>query len=84
MALLSQLIRTAAITGDTRAMNAWFADRQGKEWAERTMGAAMRPALSGASRRPDPAERLRALTELRDRGVLTDAEAERLRARLRV
>jgi|1186.fasta_scaffold43748_3 hypothetical protein len=80
MALLMQMIRTAAITGQTDRMNAWFADRQGAEWAERTMGAAL-PELS---RRPSAAARLRELTELHRRGVIDDAELERLRERLGV
>jgi hypothetical protein len=72
MALLSQLMRQAAITGDNRRINAWFADRQGAEWAERTMGAAM------------PSRRGQELDALRRRGVLSDDEAARLRARLRL
>jgi Short C-terminal domain len=86
MALLSQLIRTAAITGDPGRINAWFADRQGKRWAEQTVRAAFPPRTPGAAARPaaDPAERLRTLTELHERGVVTDAEFERLRARLGV
>jgi hypothetical protein len=46
MALLSQLIRTVAITGDTQRVNAWFADRQGGRWAEQTVRAAF-PAQTG-------------------------------------
>lgn len=41
MALLSQMIRSVAITGDASRVNAWFADRQGKEWAERTVRGAL-------------------------------------------
>jgi hypothetical protein len=79
MVLLSQLFRSAAITGRTDYMNAWFADRQGGRWAEQTVRAAL-PRVPGA-----PAGRsLADLTELRRRGVITDAEFEQLRARLRV
>ena len=88
MVLLSQLIRRAAITGRTDDVNAWFAGRQGGRWVEQTVRAAVPPAgppprtteAAGA----DPAERLRELTELHQRGVLTDAEFEGLRARLGV
>jgi hypothetical protein len=94
MALLSQMIRTVAITGRTDTVNAWFADRQGGRWAEQTIAAALPQAAPRAAQGPppaghdpssaDPAERLRALTELHQRGVVTDAELEALRARLRV
>jgi hypothetical protein len=36
MVLLSQLIRTAAITGRTDNLAEWFAERQGGRWAEQT------------------------------------------------
>ena len=78
MVLLSQLIRTTAITGRT-ANAEWFAGRQGGRWAEQMV----RSAVPSARDR-DSAETLRELTELRQRGVLTDAEFEGLRARLRV
>jgi hypothetical protein len=90
MALLSQLIRTAAITGRTDTMNAWFAGRQGGRWAEQTMGAAF-PTLPGHAGAQPPArskadrdQALRDLGELHLRGFVTDAELEDLRARLQV
>ena len=56
MVLLSQMFRTAAITGRTDAYDAsWFAGRQGGR---------------------------RELDELEQRGVLSETEAEALRARL--
>ena len=95
MVLLSQLIRTAAITGRTDNLAEWFAGRQGGRWAEQMVRSAVPPR--GAPRPgprsqpaetspsgPAPAETLRELTELHQRGVLTDAEFEGLRARLRV
>jgi hypothetical protein len=95
MVLLSQLIRTAAITGRTDNLAGWFAGRQGGRWAEQIVRSAVPPA--GAPRpvaQPhapetspsgrNPAETLRELTELHQRGVLTDAEFGGLRARLRV
>jgi hypothetical protein len=86
VALFSQLIRTAAITGRTDTMNAWFADRQSAQWVERTMAAAV-PAVPAAPPRQvrplaDPRATVQTLTELHDRGFVTDAEYERLRARL--
>jgi hypothetical protein len=77
--LLSQLIRTAAVTGRTDNLAEWFAGRQGGRWAEQMV----RDAVP-RGRRADPAERLRELKELHKRGVLTDAEFESLRSRLRV
>jgi Short C-terminal domain len=89
MVLLSQLIRRAAITGRTDTINAsWFAGRQGGRWAEQTVRSAMPtaapPTRSTAPASRDPAETLRELTELHQRGVLTQAEFEDLRTRLGV
>ena len=93
MALLSGLMRTAAITGRTDTINAWFAGRQGKRWAEQTVSAAFPMAAPGPAARPpaaaprrpaDPARTLRELTELHEQGVITDAELDGLRARLSV
>jgi hypothetical protein len=82
MVLLSQLMRHAAITGRTDTFDAeWFAGRQGGRWAEQTVRAAIPTAAPPA---PTNSETLRELTELHQRGVLTDAEFEGLRARLRV
>ena len=75
MVLLSQLIRHAAITGRTDATGDWFAGRQGGRWVEQTVRSAMPTGR-------DPAETLRELTELHQRGVLTRAEFESLRARM--
>jgi hypothetical protein len=83
MALLSQMIRNVAITGRTDNLNAWFADKQGKQWAERTI----RRAFAGTRPHqpppppPDPALTLQRLTELRDGGDITQAEFDQLRAR---
>jgi hypothetical protein len=80
--LLSGLIRTAAITGRTDTINAWFAGRQGGRWVEQTVRAAM-PAPAPPATGRDPEQMLRELAELHRRGVVTDAEFDRLRARLR-
>jgi hypothetical protein len=73
MALMSQMIRSVAITGNTDYVNAWFADRQGGRWAEQTVRAAF-PQQT--------APQLRELDDLRRRGAVTDAEFDRLRARI--
>ena len=73
--LLSGLIRTATVTGRTDYINAWLGERQGGRWAEQTVRSVV-PAA-----RPRTASR-RELDELHERGVVTDAEYEQLRARL--
>ncbi len=82
MVLLSQMIRTAAVTGRTDMVSAWFGGRQGGRWAEQTVRAAVPTAGRQARPGHDPAETLRELTELHARGFLTDAEFETLRADL--
>ena len=85
MALLSGLMRTAAITGRSDRIDAWFADRQGARWTERTVQAAFpaRAARSAPRRRAaDPAETLRKLQDMRASGILTDSELKQLRTRL--
>ena len=80
MALLSQMIRTVAITGRTDTVNAWFASRQGGRWAEQTIRDAFPAQRSRSARSPaDPDKTLRELKELHERGVITDAELEHLR-----
>jgi hypothetical protein len=90
MALLSRMMRTVAVTGRTEDIHTWFADRQAGRWAERTMRAGLPSPASSARGTPaaavspspaDPAETMRGLTRLHERGILTDAEFERLRAR---
>lgn len=92
MVLLSGMMRSAAVTGRTDTLAAWCAGRQGGRWAEQTVRAAIPTAAPHAQRAPparremargDPAEELRELTDLHQRGVVTDAEFEALRARLR-
>ena len=89
MVLLSQMFRRAAITGRTANIDAsWFAGRQGGRWVEQTVRAAIpTPAPQAPSTEAagaDAAETLRELTELHQRGVLTEAEFDGLRARLRL
>lgn len=93
MALLNSMIRNVAITGSTDSINDWLAGRQGGRWALQTVRGAFpaqashaRHSRSPAAARPpaDPRETLESLNALRDRGIVTDAEAKRLRARLGV
>ena len=85
MVLLSQYIRAAAITGRPDSLNAsWFAGRQGGRWAEQTVGAAMPTRGARAPAPANSAHTLQELTDLHQRGVLTDAEFQELRSRLDV
>jgi hypothetical protein len=74
MPLLSGMMRMQAITGSTDTLGGYLAGRQGGRWARQTVAAAM----------PTPAKqaRLRELTDLRQRGVVTEAEFKTLRRRL--
>jgi hypothetical protein len=83
MVLLSQYIRAAAITGRPDTLNAsWFAGRQGGRWAQQTVSTAMPTRGAGAPPTANPAGTLQELTDLHQRGILTDAEFEDLRSRL--
>ena len=82
MVLLSQMMRTAAFTGSTDSMFTRIAGRQGGQWAEQTVRGAY-PAPRPQARPPaDPAAALNDLNGLRERNVLTEREAERLRTRM--
>ena len=71
MALLSSMMRIDAFTGRTDHVDGWLSGRQTQRWA-------LPPARAAAP--ADSAERLRELTDLHRRGVVTDAEFARLRA----
>lgn len=92
MALLNSMIRNVAITGSTDSISDWVAGRQGGRWALQTVRGAFPEQASHARRRApaaarppaDPRATLENVNELRDRGIVTDAEAKRLRTRLGV
>ena len=67
--LLSQVIRSAAITGRTDAVGEQILGRQGGRWAHQWIDSAF----------PDAA-RAGTIEDLRRRGLLTDDEVTRLRA----
>jgi hypothetical protein len=81
MVLLSGMMRSAAIYGDTDTYAGRIAGRQGGRWAQQTVRAAF-PSLQHRQQPPDA--RLRELVDLRDRGIVSDAEVSALRARLRI
>ncbi len=79
MALLSQMMRTAAITGRHEQVHAWFADRQGGRWADQMVRDAYPQPRRGSRDRQEAERKLR---ELHARGILTDEEFKQFRARL--
>jgi len=87
MALLSSMMRTAAVTGRTDYIPMWFGGRQGGRWAEQTVRAAMpntapRPRPPAPARQGDRSGAVDLLTDLHQRGVVDDDEFARLSADL--
>ena len=74
MVLLSNMMRAEAITGRTGYVDQWLGGRQFGRWVYQTA-----PTPPPAA---DPAESLKTLTELHERGVISDAELEALRRRI--
>jgi hypothetical protein len=81
MPLLSGMFRSAAIYGSTDTITSRVVSRQGSDWAQRTVNAAM-------PHQPHPQApawargRLQALDDLHRKGVVTDQEYDALRADL--
>jgi hypothetical protein len=73
--LLSGMIRGATITGRSDYIRSWLGEKQGGRYAERVVQGVV------PSARPRSASQ-RDLDELRERGVVTKAEYEKLRKRL--
>ena len=74
MVLLSNMMRAEAITGRTGYVDQWLAGRQFGRWAQQ-------PARTAAPPQADPAESLKTLADLHERGLISDAELEALRRR---
>jgi hypothetical protein len=77
MVLLSSMMRAQAITGRTDYVDRWFAGRQFGRWVYQPTPAAATPSPAA-----DPDESLQTLIELREQGVVGDAEFEILRSRI--
>ena len=76
MVLLSSMMRAQAITGRTDLVDQWLGGRQFGRWAQQ-------PARAAAPPPPDPAESLKTLADLHERGLISDAELEALRSRIK-
>ena len=80
--LLSQLMRSAAITGSTDVVPKQLLGRQGGRWAQQWLDSSVPGGRASAAPAADHGARLRTLDDLHRRGLLTDEELERARAKL--
>jgi hypothetical protein len=78
MVLLSNMMRAEAITGRTGYVDQWLAGRQFGRWVYQPASPAAPPPPTA-----DPAESLKTLSELHEQGVVSDAEFEALRSRIK-
>ena len=76
MVLLSNMMRAEAITGRTDLVDQWLGGRQFGRWV-------YQPARTAPPPPPDPAESLKTLSDLHERGLISDAELEALRRRIK-
>lgn len=78
--LLRGIARTAVVAGTATRVANRVSHRQSNRWARQGEGddaeqaGPARAAPAATATRPDPLEQLRQLGDLRDRGILTDAE----------
>jgi membrane protease subunit (stomatin/prohibitin family) len=83
--LLRGVARTAVIAGTATSVSNRVSRRQANRWAEQEPQAYQQqapPAAAPAPAAEDPIEKLAKLGELRDKGVLTEAEFEEQKAKL--
>jgi hypothetical protein len=81
--LLRGVARTAVIAGTATHVSNNVSRRQGNRWAQKEQAAepAPEPAPAPAAA-PDPIAQLKELAELKNQGVLTDAEFDAQKARI--
>ena len=77
-------MRAAAFTGSRQPIDNWFAGRQWGRWVVQGSPEHLPPQAALPQPPADPAKTLQNLTQLRQSGVIDDAEFQRLRTRLRV
>ena len=84
MPLLRGIARTAVVAGTATAVSNRVSRRQAQRWAEQDSQyyEEAPPPAAPAPTQTDPLEQLKKLGELKDSGVLTDAEFEAQKAKI--
>jgi hypothetical protein len=85
MPLLRGVARVAVISGTATAVSNRVSRRQANRWAQEEEpqgGYYEQPAAAAAPPEPDKFEQLKQLGELKDSGVLTEAEFEAQKAKI--
>jgi hypothetical protein len=87
MGLLRGVARTAAIAGTATAVSNRVSRRQANRWADQeqeqyAQAPPPAPAAAPAPAQKDMVTQLRELAELKDQGILTDAEFEAQKAKI--
>jgi len=83
--LIRGAARVAVVAGTATAVSNRVSRRQGERWAEQDAAAAPPPPTEAAPAAPaedDKFEQLKQLGELKDSGVLTEAEFEAQKAKI--
>ena len=93
--LLRGVARTAVVAGTATAVSNRVSRRQANRWSQQSepqyadqyqspppQYAQPAPAPAPAPAAPDPIEQLKQLAELKDQGILTDAEFQAQKARI--
>ena len=80
MPLLRGVARVAVISGTATAVSNRVSRRQANRWSQEEEQA--QPAAPAAAPAPDQFEQLKQLGELKESGVLTDAEFEAQKAKI--
>jgi len=80
--LIGGIARTAVVAGTATAVSNRVSRRQAERWAQQEPQQGYGEAAPPPAAEPDPIERLKALGELRDKGVLTEEEFAAQKAKL--